>query len=360
MRVIERRAPDAKRRSVDSAMLLGSTEDIQRDDPVFILRRAVGVRSSIRSSNSRYSMPLDEIALQQMAAQRESVSDASVLSDREPQQSPPAQPQQMTRQEIIAAQRAASRANQRAMITAQANSEQGVDVLLPDRATLRSARARADEKMRYSYVLPDGETYDISEIVERELRGPADRTRTDIRAPSAEGGDLLEGVLDTPRNVMEEKLDRVLNKIRDDKSSGRLAVGSHMQARQSPSATSRSSHFRHGSDASPRLNSSPQQDSDASHYYSGRSPTTPPTTVEARGPTRPVLMKDDFGLTGLMAVVELSSALRKPAPRPPLSMVDALLFGPSLAIGDIHPALRDIYESTFRDMQEVDRVCLSQ
>ena len=360
MRVIERRAHDAKRRSVDSAMLLGSTEDVQRDDPVFILRRAVGVRSSIRSSNSRYSMPLDEVALQQMAAQRESVSDASVLSDKElqqsPQQSTSVHPQQMTRQEIIAAQRAASRANQRAMITAQANSEQGVDVLLPDRATLRSARARADEKMRYSYVLPDGETYDISEIVERELRGPGDRTRTDMRAPSAEGGDLLEGVLDTPRNVMEEKLDRVLNKIRDDKSNGRLAVGTHMQARQSPSATSRSSHFRHGSDASPRLNSSPQQDSDASHYYNGRSPTTPPTTVEARGPTRPMLMKDDFGLTGLMAVVELSSALKKPAPRPPLSTVDALLFGPSVAIGDIHPALRDIYESTFRDMQEIDRV----
>ncbi|KAG9092378.1 hypothetical protein FS749_015784 [Ceratobasidium sp. UAMH 11750] len=340
MRVIDRRSGDSKRRSADSAMLLGATEDIQRDDPVFVLRRSVGFRSSIRSSTSRYSMPLDEIALQQ-AAQRESVSDASVASE----QAAPAQPQQMTRQELIAAQRAASRANQRALLTAQANSEQGVDVLLPDRATLRSARTRADERVRYSYVLPDGETYDISEIVERELRQ---------RAQLGEGGDLLEGVMDTPRNVMEEKLDRVLNKIRDDKSNGRLGVNvnAQMQARQSPSATSRSSHFRHGSDASPRLNSSPQQDSD---YYHGRSPTTPPTTVEARGPTRPVLMRDDFGVSGLMAIVELTAALKKPAPRPPLSTVDQLLFGPTISAEDIHPVLRDIYEPTLKEMQDIDR-----
>lgn len=340
MRVIDRRSGENKRRSADSAMLLGMAEDIQRDDPVFVLRRSAGVRSSIRSSTSRYSTPLDEVALQQ-AAQRESVSDASVASDP----AAPTQPQPMTRQEIIAAQRAASRANQRAMLTAQANSEQGVDVLLPDRATLRSARTRADERMRYSYVLPDGETYDISEIVERELRQ---------RTTSSEGGDLLEGVMDTPRNVMEEKLDRVLTKIRDDKSNGRLGVNTNAQmlARQSPSATSRSSHHRHGSDASPRLGSSPQPDSD---YYHGRSPTTPPTTVEARGPARPILMRDDFGMSGLMAVVELTAALKKPPLRPPLSTVDELLFGPTLSAGDIHPALRDIYESTLKEMQDVDR-----
>ncbi|KAH7343591.1 hypothetical protein B0J17DRAFT_183182 [Rhizoctonia solani] len=350
MRVIDRRSADAKRRSADSAMLLASVEDIQREDPVFILRRVAGTRNSIRSSTSRYSAPLDELALQQLAAQRESVSDASVVSDKEPQL---ASPQQMTPKEIIAAQRAASRANQRAIITTQANSERGVDVLLPDRATLRSTRARADDRMRYSYVLPDGEAYDISDIVERELRG--NQSPSGARTASNEGGDLLEGVLETPRNVMEEKLDRVLNKIRDDKSNGRLGINLSTQSRQSPSGTSRSSHHRHGSDSSPRLGSSPHQDSDASHYYNGRSPVTPPTTVEARGPSRPVLLRDNFGLSELMAVVELSAALRKPAPRPGLSPVEELLFGPSLTIGEIHPSLRDIYEPTFREMQDVDR-----
>ncbi|KAG8733300.1 phosphoribosylaminoimidazole carboxylase ade2 [Ceratobasidium sp. 423] len=350
MRVIDRRSADAKRRSADSAMLLAAVEDVQQDDPVFILRRVAGARNSIRSSTSRYSAPLDELALQQLA-QRESVSDASVVSDREPQQL--ASPQQMTPKEIIAAQRAASRANQRAIITTQANSERGVDVLLPDRATLRSTRARTDDRMRYSYVLPDGEAYDISDIVERELRG--NQSPSGTRAASTEGGDLLEGVLETPRNVMEEKLDRVLNKIRDDKSNGRLGVNIPNQSRQSPSATSRSSHLRQGSDSSPRLGSSPHQDSDASQYYNGRSPVTPPTTVEARGPTRPVLLRDNFGVNELMAVIELSAALRKPAPRPGLSPVDELLFGPSLTLGEIHPSLRDIYEPTFREMQDVDR-----
>jgi hypothetical protein len=351
MRVIDRRSADAKRRSADSAMLLAGVDDIQQDDPVFILRRVAGTRNSYRSSTSRYSAPLDELALQQLA-QRESVSDASVVSDREPQQQAPAH--QMTPKEIIAAQRAASRANQRAVVTTQANSERGVDVLLPDRATLRSTRARADDRMRYSYVLPDGEVYDISEIVERELRG--NQSPSGTRAASSQGGDLLEGVMETPRNVMEEKLDRVLNKIRDDKTNGRLGANISVQARQSPSGTSRSSHHRHGSDSSPRLGSSPHQDSDASHYYNGRSPVTPPTTVEARGPGRPVLLRDSFGVNELMAVIELSAALRKPAPRPGLSPVDELLFGPSLTMGEIHPSLRDIYEPTFKEMQDVDRV----
>ncbi|CEL59744.1 Tip elongation aberrant protein Tea4 OS=Schizosaccharomyces pombe (strain 972 / ATCC 24843) GN=tea4 PE=1 SV=2 [Rhizoctonia solani AG-1 IB] len=350
MRVIDRRSADAKRRSADSAMLLAGVDDIQQDDPVFILRRVAGTRNSYRSSTSRYSAPLDELALQQLA-QRESVSDASVVSDREPQQQAPAH--QMTPKEIIAAQRAASRANQRAVVTTQANSERGVDVLLPDRATLRSTRARADDRMRYSYVLPDGEVYDISEIVERELRG--NQSPSGTRAASSQGGDLLEGVMETPRNVMEEKLDRVLNKIRDDKTNGRLGANISVQARQSPSGTSRSSHHRHGSDSSPRLGSSPHQDSDASHYYNGRSPVTPPTTVEARGPGRPVLLRDSFGVNELMAVIELSAALRKPAPRPGLSPVDELLFGPSLTMGEIHPSLRDIYEPTFKEMQDVDR-----
>ncbi|KAF8743413.1 Ras association (RalGDS/AF-6) domain, partial [Rhizoctonia solani] len=351
MRVIDRRSADAKRRSADSTMLLAGVEDIQQDDPVFILRRVAGARNSYRSSTSRYSAPLDELALQQLATQRESVSDASVVSDKEPQQQAPAH--QMTPKEIIAAQRAASRANQRAVVTTQANSERGVDVLLPDRATLRSTRARTDDRMRYSYVLPDGEAYDISEIVERELRG--NQSPSGTRVASSEGGDLLEGVMETPRNVMEEKLDRVLNKIRDDKSNGRLGINISAQARQSPSGTSRSSHHRHGSDSSPRLGSSPHQDSDASHYYNGRSPVTPPTTVEARGPGRPVLLRDNFGISELMAVIELSAALRKPAPRPGLSPIDELLFGPNLTIGEIHPSLRDIYEPTFREMQDVDR-----
>ena len=73
---------------------------------------------------------------------------------------------QLSRQELIAAQRAASRANQRALLTSNNNSERGVDLLLPDRAVIRSSYQHPGEKIRYSYVDPDGESYDISDILE--------------------------------------------------------------------------------------------------------------------------------------------------------------------------------------------------
>jgi len=63
----------------------------------------------------------------------------------------------LSRQEIIAAQRAATRAIQRAMIVAaQTNSVRGMDVLLPGNAMLRSSRYDPGDRMRYSYVEPDG------------------------------------------------------------------------------------------------------------------------------------------------------------------------------------------------------------
>ena len=76
-----------------------------------------------------------------------------------------------TPQEIIAAQRAASKANQKALISAQANEAQGVDVVLPARGTLRSSRQMEPngEIIRYSYIDDEGETYDISELLEEEM-----------------------------------------------------------------------------------------------------------------------------------------------------------------------------------------------
>lgn len=75
---------------------------------------------------------------------------------------------QATRQEIIAAQRAVSRANQRALLSAQKNHEQGVDISIPDRGVIRSTRDIGDDKVRYSYINQEGEEVDISKIVESE------------------------------------------------------------------------------------------------------------------------------------------------------------------------------------------------
>ena len=124
------------------------------DDPVFILQRATTYRSSA-ASRQRLSASLDEIALSHLhrnsSASASSASDAGVAAEDQNSRQP-------SQQEIIAAQRAASRANQKAILSAQANAQSRVDVVLPDKGMLRSQRGDADSKMRYSYVQPDDET----------------------------------------------------------------------------------------------------------------------------------------------------------------------------------------------------------
>jgi len=164
-RAPERPVSLTKRRSVDSAQVLGTGDDVNPDDPVFVLRRAISYRNT--TNRHRNSAPLDEIALQQF--HRESASSGGSSSGR----TSPAhdgEQKQPSRQEIIARQREATRANQRAILSAQTNSVRGMDLLLPGNAMLRSSRYDSNDKMRYSYVDTDGETYDISDIVEEELR----------------------------------------------------------------------------------------------------------------------------------------------------------------------------------------------
>ena len=195
---------------------------------------------------NRLSAPLDELALSHL---RESLTASETSTTREDELSatpttarsiagsisgrPP--PAQLSRQEIIAAQRKASRANQRAILSAQANLEHGVDILLPDKATIRSSRiggtGGAADMIRYSYIEPDGETYDISEIMEEEWTphkekhdGEAShsssvRSRSGVADPDGRN-DLLEGALgrqgvsETGQQSLGEKIDRVLNKIK--------------------------------------------------------------------------------------------------------------------------------------------------
>ncbi|KAL7281958.1 hypothetical protein ACG7TL_003425 [Trametes sanguinea] len=206
---------ESKRRSVDSAqLLLGSADDVRPDDPVFILRRAVAYRSS--SSRHRSSAPLDELALQQL---RDSVASSSTASDTTAH--PEETKRQPSKQEIIAAQRAATRANQRAILSANTNSQRGLDVLLPGNAMIRSLRHEVDDRVRYSYIEPDGETHDISDIVEEVWR-PEVGSHGVRTNPS--GDDLLHGVLARGKDGLGATLERVLSKINHEKSTGRGSV----------------------------------------------------------------------------------------------------------------------------------------
>ncbi|RPD54387.1 hypothetical protein L226DRAFT_617846 [Lentinus tigrinus ALCF2SS1-7] len=423
-RQVERRFSDSKRRSIDSAqLLLGSIDDVRPDDPVFILRRAVSYRTS--SSRHRSSAPLDELALQQL---RESVASSSTASDTTERDEPK---RQLSKQEIIAAQRAATRANQRAILSAQANSARGLDVLLPGNAMLRSSRYEVDDKIRYSYVEPDGETYDISDIVEEEWRGVVGPTG---HKSNLSGDDLLHGVLAHGKDGLGAKLDRVLSKIRHEKETGRAPLSQsssgqtvdsvrsstdsaysanesspdtstsrtatpvardagrnvsspgHGQRVGSPTAVSRLSSYRTASPgesdhshsrshtATPTASrrgyplpherqssfASAMSDYRTATPSSPRPPTaTMPSAHGHREDNKPklVLPKNDFGLNEMMAVIEMRAALHNKIPEhEPLDPVEEMLFGRPIDPQALHPEIRNIYASTFTQLEEMDQI----
>jgi hypothetical protein len=238
----------SKRRSVDSAMLLGNAEDILPDDPMFVLRRAVAYRHS--TSRNRLSAPLDEIALQKL--HRESVS-SSASDVTVPGEDSKRQQSQPSQKEIIAAQRAASRATQRAILSTQSNASHGVDVLLPGNAMIRSSRYEIDERTRYSYIDPDGETYDVSDIIEEELSN-------DLRHTG--GTDLLQGVKEVP----SDKLDRVLSKIKDGKGNGKLPTSQAGDSLRSKRSSSPSLYSYAERDSLVRDNAPDFEDRDPSRF----------------------------------------------------------------------------------------------
>ncbi|OSX60683.1 hypothetical protein POSPLADRAFT_1123667, partial [Postia placenta MAD-698-R-SB12] len=75
---------------------------------------------------------------------------------------------------------------------------------------------------------------------------------------------------------------------------------------------------------------------------------------------RLVLPKDDFGLSNMMAIIELKASQQQKAAPPPQDPVDELLFGKQIDLNSLHPQVRDIYASTFKQLNEMDEVCQSQ
>jgi hypothetical protein len=393
---------------MDSAQLLGSVDDIKSDDPVFVLRRATSYRNS--TTRRRSSAPLDEIALQHL--HRESTSSYS----SEPPQSPIVdenkQHKQPSRQEIIAAQRAATRATQRAIVSASTNSVRGMDVLLPGNVVLRSSRYEVGDRMRYSYVEPDGETYDISDIIEQEWR-------------EMEGAknDLLEGVFIRNKDGIGEKLDRVLHKIRKGKGkerdyaamsspdSRRLSARSASISEYSADDTEEGRPYQGGEDAVLARSTTPVAAAPSPHPPLSRPGTTTPTAaarVTPMGPVpntrrnpsvasimsdqsgrgtppaqsnlarveeeksaaargtpksqqqqqrRLVIPKDNFGISQMMAIIEYKAS-KPQKPLPPQDPVDALLFGRPVDLESLHPQVREIYEPAFKQLEDIDKVCV--
>lgn len=380
-----RRSSEFKRRSMDSGQhLLGTGEDVKSDDPLFVLRRAIAYRPTATSRHHRLSAPLDELALSHL---RDSTASDSTASPTDSRSRPP------SKQEIIAAQRAASRANQKAVLSTQANGQKGVDVMLPDKGMLRSQHFDADNKMRYSYTEPDGETYDISDIVEEELRS-SNSNQTMTATNSTSSNDLLSGAMSgsQPSALINRVLDKIKNGPASASSSSstfrsnspstyseggsRAATPTGPPSRMGSSNISESEVSRSrsatptaaGASSSSQTHKQSQPSiasvlSDTSDYRTAASSTplamasmrnmlspSPPVTK------RPKLPKDDFGLTEMLAIIHSRADLAKPPPQPEPDDVDKLLFGTPLNIEDVHPKLRDIYAPTYQKMKEIDAV----
>lgn len=179
----DRTSKEFRRRSVDATLILGGPSDIQPSDPTFVIRRAAYRGPATRAAGP-IPTTIDELEERQQAAVAEAKPEPALLakSAAAPQTSVVDAPAedieilaratspQATRQEIIAAQRAVSRANQRALLSAQKNEDQGVDISIPNRGVIRSTKE--DDKIRYSFVDQDGKEVDISQIVENEWAEP--------------------------------------------------------------------------------------------------------------------------------------------------------------------------------------------
>ncbi|KAJ7497182.1 hypothetical protein FB451DRAFT_219965 [Mycena latifolia] len=412
-RTTERQNPN-KRRSVDSAQILGTSEDVNPEDPMFILRRATSYRSST-TARHRVSAGLDEIALQKLHRDSASSAGSDAAGPDEPKpRVVVAANSGLSRQEIIAAQREATRANQRAILSASTNSVRGMDVLLPGNAMIRSARYDTGDKMRYSYVQPDGESYDISDIVEEEWRDSNDKN------------DVLEGVLGRNKDRIGEKLDRVLSKIQsggrqqqtnttaatnslrsnspesqyslDDGASRSRSVTPGSAAlvsrtpippavrditaqpaagRSSPSVGDGRMGARPGTTTptgakpaslatrrQPSVNSVLSDDVSGYATPAASSPGSPLRTPTPKAqqqqqqqqPQKRLLIpKDDFGVSHMMAVIEFRASVPRKA-LPPLDPVDEMLFGRPVDMGSLHPKLRDIYTDAFKQMDDMDKL----
>jgi len=367
-------------------MLLNSAEDIRPDDPIFILRRAVGLRNT---GKSKMNTPLDEIALEKKRYHRESVLDTPNVSITDESKSGVAAPQQgMSRQELIAAQRLASREKQRAILSAQTNSERGVDILLSGNRMLQSSQHPAGDKMRYSYV-QDGETFDITDIVEEEQRGgkhgegKQDWLETVARNSDGLGDNLdrllnkIKGTKTTPAGgktsalstatLTAEELRRVsdmssysVSDHEEQQPAGRQ-IASSTQVPAAPRAVSATSTDHTGSKNVLQREKQSSMGSLRSDSSSNEAttPSTPATTAHARSNTPrrgPLIMKDDFGVANMMAIIEYNAATKRPPPRPPVDAVEQMLFGTYITLDELHPRVREMYAGTLKELEDMDKV----
>ncbi|CAO1626851.1 unnamed protein product [Sympodiomycopsis kandeliae] len=164
-----------KRRSADSSQLLSMAEEqIRPDDPVFILRIVGGNGNAVRHNKPtvRSLSPTEgRLADRQEQRRQEELSNVRAGPSSSSSDASSLTPTTAaTPRSLIAAQRAAAQERKAAVLGAQRNDQQGVDVYLVNDAKISSSRS-LEGKVRYSYLpgVAGTEELDISAIVEDVL-----------------------------------------------------------------------------------------------------------------------------------------------------------------------------------------------
>ena len=397
LKTVDRRSSELRRRSAESALIMGTNDDIQPNDPVFILRRAVGTRGP---KKGRLSGPLDEIALRQL--HRESAS--SETSQRSSSSS----------------QRTQRVAGSQEKVIGMPNPNHGIDIVV-EGGVLKS-QLNDDHETTYVFVRSDGETIGIDNVVNEELGHL-------VEHPNGGRPDLLElAITGTPATVARRLLP-VVDRLKDQGQS--LLAAPTLDRNAVPSPSVYSEHSRYGS----RANTPTSVPTTAAEGTAPRARSTTPTVSANRdssptpgaGPiasrataqtsTRalapsPVqftgshhphpsiasVMSDisaytsesdapegnsssmrralqasrsltssiegslsspeptESGVSRMMAIVELGAALSKPPPGPQPTELDREFLGNSLKLDELHPRVREFFEPQARDFEEINKV----
>ncbi|SGY28644.1 BQ5605_C084g12999 [Microbotryum silenes-dioicae] len=161
----DRTSREFRRRSVDATLILGSEQDLQPIDPVFILRRAA-YRGPASRGVGPIPVTIDELEERQ---QKRAFAEQQTASDPRAPSSSGHSP--------TSASTSSTTQQARSLLSARQNDEQGVDIAIPERGTIRSIRANGG-RVRYSFIGPNGQSTDISDLVDREFAPAAPAATT--------------------------------------------------------------------------------------------------------------------------------------------------------------------------------------
>lgn len=381
---------------MESAHLMGTNDDIQQDDPGFVLRRAVGTRSG---GKPKAAGPLDELALRQL--HRESMS-----SDH-------SQPSSVSSQQT---QKGVSRSQE--TLTIRPNRDQGVDIMV-DAGLFRSHR-QGNNPPSYTFVNRSGEAVDIRDFVVDEFGAPIGYQRNSMK-------DLLDQATMSSTTALTSSLLRILERIRttspvtqtstpranvtspsiysqtsrsgavspsqkqDNQSSdddGRSRSATPTAARASAAspisgpiasrATAPTSSRAPSPASTPQIlpghRSQPSIASVMSDFsaYTSESESNGPRSASLQGsdslrslrPTlgagstsmSPIKENTESGITRMLAIIELGAALGQPPRKPEPSLLDSTFLGTPVVLEELHPRAREIYEPTLKELEDASKV----